>query len=154
MEVEPYMKANEIVMKEPYFGEVSDDMELDEDPATTFEKLENSDEELGNAFDCHLEKSSVNINATSSETFAYKAYEPDNIKMFLEPMQEEDAKVAKHAKMCFIPHSTAYEIPKQWNEGDGTVVPIGCIKSPSKINGQYEQTTAKLQRSRLSFLLN
>lgn len=33
-----------------------------------------------------------------------------------------------------ISRSAAYEILKQWNESDGTVIPVGCIKRPLKVN--------------------
>ncbi|KAI8094820.1 uncharacterized protein B0P05DRAFT_461771, partial [Gilbertella persicaria] len=61
-------------------------------------------------------------------------YGPENIRRFIELVQEEGGSIVKHAKTCLIPRSTAYETLKQWNESDGTVIPVGCIKRPSKVN--------------------
>jgi hypothetical protein len=58
-------------------------------------------------------------NNDSNKVPSYKAYRLDNIKQFIHLMQEEGGYVAKYAKACFIPRSTAYEILKQWNENDG-----------------------------------
>jgi hypothetical protein len=49
-------------------------------------------------------------------------------------MQEEDGSVTNHAKICFISISAVYEVLKQWNNGDRTIIPKGCEKEISKIN--------------------
>lgn len=49
-------------------------------------------------------------------------------------MYEEDGAITKHTKSCSIPRSTAYKILKLWNECDGIIISIGCIRIPSEIN--------------------
>ncbi|KAG0739549.1 hypothetical protein G6F16_011575 [Rhizopus arrhizus] len=66
---------------------------------------------------------------------------------------EEGGSVAKHAKTCFIPRSTAYEILKQWNNGDGTVIPKDCEKRTSKINGAVRANNVKLKQEHTDFLV-
>ncbi|RCH99777.1 hypothetical protein CU098_010624, partial [Rhizopus stolonifer] len=67
--------------------------------------------------------------------------------------QEKGGSVAKHAKTCFIPRPTAYEILKQWNNGDRTVIPKGCEKRTSKINGAVRANNVKLKQEHTDFLV-
>ena len=167
MQAEDYNIANEFVMREPYFEEVIDEMDVDEDPATTFGKLilladdstvpqqisvnDEMEQESGSE-EVENDAENSDINLSSHQTTGYKAYGPDNIRMFLQLMQEEGHSVAKHAKTCFIPRSTAYEILKQWNESDGTVIPIGCLKKPSKIGGAKRANNCKITAQQTEFL--
>ncbi|KAI8989570.1 hypothetical protein BDB01DRAFT_718743, partial [Pilobolus umbonatus] len=50
---------------------------------------------------------------------SYKAYKPEHIQQFIELIQEQGGSVAKHAKACSIPRSTAYDILAQWNKSGG-----------------------------------
>jgi hypothetical protein len=90
----------------------------------------------------------------SNKALSYKAYGLENIKQFIHLMQEEGDSVAKHAKACFTPRSTAYEILKQWNESDGTVIPVGCMKRPSKKYGTSKTNNAKLTQKHTQFLIS
>jgi hypothetical protein len=80
----------------------------------------------------------------SNKALFYKAYGLEDIKQLIHLMQEEGSSVAKHTKVCFIPRSTAYEILKQWNESDGTVILVGCMKRPSKNDGTPKTNNTKL----------
>lgn len=140
---------------EPYFEDVIDEMDVDEDPVTTFDKLILLADDLivpqKISVKDDMEQESVSeatendiISRDTPQTTGYKAYEPDNIRMFLQLMQEEGPSVIKHARTCFIPRSTAYEILKQWNESDWTAVPISCVKKPSKIGGAKRANNCKI----------
>ncbi|GAA5808718.1 hypothetical protein MFLAVUS_002113 [Mucor flavus] len=127
-------------------------MDIDEDPAFTYGKLllladdqtvprkvvEDAAIDENNEQDVNAQKETSVFDSEhkdSTKFLPYKAYGPENIKRFIQLVQEEGGSIAKHAKACLIPRSTAYEILKQWNESDGTAIPIDCIKKPSKING-------------------
>jgi hypothetical protein len=144
------MQANEIVMSEPYMEEVVDEIDLDEDPAFTYGKLvlladdrtmpqKAEDGDVGPEMQGKFkpenetdEGSFVVAYDNNNHQLAYEAYRPESIKKFIRLLQEESGSVAKHAKSCFIPRSTAYGTLKQWNEGDETVIPPGWIKKPPK----------------------
>lgn len=145
---------------EPYFEDVIDEMDVDEDPVTTFDKLilladdlivpqkisvkdDMEQESVSEATENDKKENDI-ISRDTPQTTGYKAYEPDNIRMFLQLMQEEGPSVIKHTRTCFIPRSTAYEILKQWNESDWTAVPISCVKKPSKIGGAKRANNCKI----------
>lgn len=130
-------------MREPYYEDTIDKMEVDEDPVTTFGQLillaadmtvpqmvsvvNLMDQESASKYDENeLENNSNKIKCTT-KTLGYKAYGADNIIMFIQLMREEDAAVVKQVKTCRIPRSTAYEILQQWKESDGTAVSIGYV---------------------------
>ncbi|GAA5811948.1 hypothetical protein MFLAVUS_005395 [Mucor flavus] len=124
--------ANEIVMSDNRVEETVEEMDIDEDPAFTYGKLslladdETVPRKETNVFDSE--------HKDSTKFLPYKAYGPENIKRFIRLVQEEGGSIAKHAKACLIPRSAAYETLKQWNDSNGTVIPVGCIKRPSKVN--------------------
>ncbi|KAG2192201.1 hypothetical protein INT47_005378 [Mucor saturninus] len=153
-------------MRELYFEDVIDEMDVDEDPVTTFGKLilladdstvpqqisidnEIEEERVSEAIENEVDS---NISLRTLQTTGYKAYEPDNIRMFLQLMQEDGPSVAKHARTSLIPRSTAYKILKQWNESDGTVIPIGCLKKSSKIGGAKRANNCKITAQQTEFL--
>lgn len=132
-------------------NEIVEEMDIDEDPAFTYSKLllladdqtaprkvvEDAAIDENNEQDVNAQKETSLFDSEhkdSTNFLPYKAYGPENIRRFIELVQEEGGSIAKHAKACLIPRSTAYEILKQWNESDGTVIPLGCIKRPSKVN--------------------
>ncbi|KAG2192018.1 hypothetical protein INT47_008244 [Mucor saturninus] len=145
MQVEDYNKANEIVMREPYFEDVIDEINVDEDPATTFGKLillaDDSTVPQQISIDNEIEEESVseaiendvnsNISLRTPQTTDYKAYGPDNIRMFLPLMQKEGP---------------------SWNESDGTVIPIGCLRKSSKIGGAKRANSCKITAQQTDFL--
>ncbi|CEG78602.1 hypothetical protein RMATCC62417_13181 [Rhizopus microsporus] len=125
-----YIKANEIVMNETQVEEMIEEMDLDKDPAFTYGKLLllADDRTVPQEMEDDVvpeDVPPVPENNDSNKALSYKAYGLENIKQFIQLMQEKGGSVAKHAKACFIPRSTAYEILKQWNESDRTVIPVG-----------------------------
>ncbi|CEG83375.1 hypothetical protein RMATCC62417_17304 [Rhizopus microsporus] len=55
-------------------------------------------------------------------------YGPEQIRRFIEILQEEGVSVPVAAKRCMIPRSTAYKLFNEFNSGDGTVLPEGSLK--------------------------
>ena len=55
-------------------------------------------------------------------------YGPEQIRRFIEILQEEGVSVPVAAKRCMIPRSTAYKLFNEFNAGDGTVLPGGSLK--------------------------
>lgn len=162
-------------MSETFYEDSVDEMDLDEDPAITYgrlvlladvpreavdsivHQLENEEEDTQNEAleEVETEKELRLVEEDAGyKRLTYKAYEPENIKKFIQLMQEEGATVAKHAKSCFIPRSTAYEILKQRNESDGTVIPTGCKKKPSKIGGAVKANNCKIKQEHTEFLVD
>ncbi|CAO0794040.1 unnamed protein product [Mucor circinelloides] len=124
---ERYIQANEIVMSEPYMEEVVDEINLDEGPRklvlladdrTILQKAEDEDvvPEMQGKFKPENETDEglfIVRYDDNSQQLAYEAYRPESIKKFIRLLQEEGGSVAKHAKSCFIPRSTAYGALKQ-----------------------------------------
>ncbi|KAG2196659.1 hypothetical protein INT47_012118 [Mucor saturninus] len=135
MQAQDYNIASGFVMREPYFEEVIDEMDVDEDSDTIFGKLillanDSTVPQEISVIDemkqeCRLEEvendaENSDIHLSPHQSIGYKAYGPDNIRMFLQTMQEEG---------------------RNWNESDGTVISIGCLNKPSKIGGITAQQT-------------
>jgi transposase len=59
----------------------------------------------------------------------YKNYGPDQIRRFINIMQEEGKSVPAAAKICGIPRSSAYVLFNDFNKSNGTVLP-GIAKKP------------------------
>jgi hypothetical protein len=186
---ERYNVANEIVMSEPFVEQLIEHMDIDEDAAYTYGRLQmlandttvlqapkdietyaateiqevdesivpESENESDSEIENKINEGSLHFEGiTKSKQQIYKAYGQDDIRRFIHLMQEEGgsvAKHAKHAKTCFILRSTAYEILKQWNNGDGTVIPKGCEKRTSKINGAVRANNVKLKQEHTDFLV-
>ncbi|KAI8880952.1 hypothetical protein K501DRAFT_190053 [Backusella circina FSU 941] len=58
---------------------------------------------------------------TKSNNNKKKKYDLDQIRLFIQIMQEEGTTVPKAAARTMIPRSTAYKLFNEFNEGDGTV---------------------------------
>ncbi|CEG81728.1 hypothetical protein RMATCC62417_15893 [Rhizopus microsporus] len=136
-----------------------EEMDLDEDPTFTYSKLllladdRTVPQEMGDDIVPEDVPLVPEVN-DSNKALSYKAYCLENIKQFIHLMLGEGSSAAKHAKYCFIPHSTAYEILKQWNESGGTVIPVCCVKRPSKSNGTPKTNNAKLTQKHTQFLIS
>ncbi|PHZ12081.1 uncharacterized protein RHIMIDRAFT_237897 [Rhizopus microsporus ATCC 52813] len=111
-----------------------EEMDLDEDHAFTYDKLM----------------------SLTDDTVAFPEMEDDVVPQNV-PLASEDSdkggSVAKHVKACFIPRSTVYEILRQWNESDGTAIPVGCMKRPSKNNRTPKTNNTKLTQKHTQFLI-
>ncbi|KAG2202889.1 hypothetical protein INT47_008921 [Mucor saturninus] len=111
MQAEDYNIASGFVMREPYLEEVIDEMDVDEDSDTIFGKLIllandstvpqeiSVNDEMKQ--ECRLEEvendaENSDINLSPHQSIGYKTYGPNDIRMFLQPMQEEGHNVAKH----------------------------------------------------------
>jgi len=70
-----------------------------------------------------------------------KKYGPDQIRLFIQIMQEEGTTVPKAAARTMIPRSTAYKLFNEFNEGDGTVLP--GILSKGKNRGTRQKLFAE-----------
>ncbi|CEG76835.1 hypothetical protein RMATCC62417_11676 [Rhizopus microsporus] len=107
-------------MSEIQVEETVEEMDLDEDSAFTYGKLLllADDTTVSPEMEDDIVPEGVPLvpeDNDSKKAFSYKAYGLENIKQFIHLMQEESGSVAKHAKACFIPRSTVYEILKRWN---------------------------------------
>lgn len=146
-------------------------MDIDEDPAFTYGKLllladdqtvprkvvEDAAIGENNEQDVNAQKETSVFDSEhkdSTKFLPYKAYGPENIKRFIQLVQEEGGSIAKHAKACLIPRYAAYEIFKQCNESDRTTTPIDCIKKPSKINGTVKTDNCKITQEHTDFLVD
>lgn len=76
-----------------------------------------------------------------------KKYGPDQIRRFIQIMQDEGTTVPKAAVQCMIPRSTAYVLFKEFNAGDGTVLPGSAPK------GKNRGTKKKLFPQHTAFLV-
>ncbi|CEI87640.1 hypothetical protein RMCBS344292_02050 [Rhizopus microsporus] len=154
-----YIKANEMVMNEIQAKEMVGEMYLDKDSAFTYGKLLllADDRTVLQEMEDNIVYEDVPLvpeDNDSNKALSYKAYGLENIKRFIHLIQEEDGSIAEHAKACFIPHSTTYEILKQWNESGGTVISVGCMKRPFNNNGTLRTNDSKLTQKHTQFLIS
>ncbi|PHZ07719.1 uncharacterized protein RHIMIDRAFT_295708 [Rhizopus microsporus ATCC 52813] len=136
-------------MSETQVEEMVEEMDLDEDPTFRYGKLLllDGDRIVPQEMEVDIVPEDIPLMPEvddSNKALSYKAYCLENIKKLIHLMQEKGSSATNHAKACFIPHSTAYEILKQWNKSDGTVIPVGCVKRHSKNNGTPKTNNAKL----------
>jgi transposase len=77
----------------------------------------------------------------------------DQVKRFTDILGEEGIKAPEVTEKAGIPRSTAYELLKEWNNGDGTVYPKGCRKRESKKKAAKLPGNTKLQEQRTAYLI-
>lgn len=76
-----------------------------------------------------------------------KKYGPDQIRRFIQIMQEEGLSIPKAATRCMISRSTAYKLLAEFNAGNGTVLPGSAPK------GKNRGTKQKLFPEHTRFLI-
>ncbi|CEP10407.1 hypothetical protein, partial, partial [Parasitella parasitica] len=75
-------------------------------------------------------------------------YGPEQIRAFIELIQEEGLSVPKAAKQCMIPRSSAYLLLKEFNAGSGDVLPGKSLKKKAN-----RGTPVKLLPEHTEFLI-
>lgn len=122
----------EIIMLTDFDSPVDNDIQMNE---TSEENIEYITTELG----------SIHI---ANDKRKKNKYGAENIRRFIEILQEEGVSVPVAAKRCMIPRSSAYKLFAEFNSGDGTVLPAG----PSKKKGN-RGTAKKLLPEHTKFLV-
>ncbi|KAI9471934.1 MAG: hypothetical protein EXX96DRAFT_642180 [Benjaminiella poitrasii] len=72
----------------------------------------------------------------------YKKYTPEQVRMFIQIMQDEGTTVPKVAVRCNIPRQSAYRLLKEFNDSNGSVLPGFAPKAKNegtkqKLFGQH-----------------
>lgn len=62
----------------------------------------------------------------------YKKYGPEQIRQFIQIMQDESITVPKAAARCSIPRGTAYKLFAEYTESGGTVLPGSASKAKNR----------------------
>ncbi|CEP10225.1 hypothetical protein [Parasitella parasitica] len=154
---ERYNVANEIVMSEPFVEQLIEHMDIDEDSAFTYGRLQ-------------MLANDTTVLQAPKDIETYAATETHEIDESIVPESENGSDPEIENKIDEGPlhfegntkskqqvykayGSTAYEILKQWNNGDGTVIPKGCEKRTSKINGAVRANNVKLKQEHTDFLV-
>lgn len=75
-------------------------------------------------------------------------------KSYLSTYAERGWCCCKSCKTLFIPRYAAYEMLKQWNESDETVITIDCRRKPSKINRAIKTNNCKITQEHTDFLVD
>ncbi|PHZ12518.1 uncharacterized protein RHIMIDRAFT_313304 [Rhizopus microsporus ATCC 52813] len=99
-----------------------------------------------------MEEITTDFNAISITDNSKKKnkYGPEQIRAFIELIQEEGLSVPKAAKQCMIPRSSAYLLLKEFNAGSGDVLPGKSLKkkanrgTPVKLLPEHTEFLVKL----------
>ncbi|KAI9477914.1 MAG: hypothetical protein EXX96DRAFT_484148 [Benjaminiella poitrasii] len=62
----------------------------------------------------------------------YKKYTPEQVRMFIQIMQDEGTTVPKAAVRCNIPRQSAYRLLKEFNDSNGSVLPGFAPKAKNR----------------------
>jgi uncharacterized protein (UPF0264 family) len=62
----------------------------------------------------------------------YKKYTPEQVRMFIQIMQDEGTTVPKAVVRCNIPRQSAYRLLKEFNASNGSVFAWFCSESQKK----------------------
>lgn len=62
----------------------------------------------------------------------YKKCSPEQVRLFIQTMQDEGITVSKAAVRCSIPQQSAYRLLKEFNDSSGSVLPRFASKAKNK----------------------
>ena len=99
-----------------------------------------------------MEEITTDFNAISITENSKKKnkYGPEQVRVFIDLIQEEGLSVPKAAKQCMIPRSSAYLLLKEFNAGNGDVLPGQSLKkkanrgTPVKLLPEHTEFLVKL----------